>query len=119
MERREPEFDLGLDTHDTGNQQIGAGVDGPLEEARLADSGVAPHDQRAAQPAAHRVQQPVDLLALLNSIHQHDRGSVVAPREGSSRRSRRRPGGLSPTHSRSERPRTGHCQDAAGPRAGR
>jgi hypothetical protein len=43
VQRREPETDLGLDTHDTGQQQIGVRGDGPLEEGRLADAGFVPH----------------------------------------------------------------------------
>jgi hypothetical protein len=46
--------------------------DGVLEQPRLADSGLAVHDQRRAQPLGRGgTQQSVDPLDLVGTTEQH------------------------------------------------
>ena len=92
VQRGEPEIDLRLHTHDTGHRQIERPRPPPSSSrAVLPTPASPPHHQRAAQPAPHRVQQPVDLRTLSerdpparlggasSKRGSNDRGARVSP----------------------------------------
>jgi hypothetical protein len=64
LSRRERELHLRFDPGRPGDPKLARSLDRILEERRLADARFAMHDQHAAAPAAHAVQQPVEHLAL-------------------------------------------------------
>ena len=77
--------DLRLDTGDAGSPQVGRGGDGVLEQRRLPDPGPSAQHQRAAEAAAHRVQDPVDRRPFGPAVEQHELlppPVINAPRPG-------------------------------------
>ena len=66
-------------------RRSGAAVDGVLEQRRLADPGPPAQHQRAAEAAAHRVQDPVDRRPFGPAVKQHELlppPVIHAPRPG-------------------------------------
>ena len=68
----EAELQLRLDARHHVEAQIRVARHGMVDQCRLADPGVAPHHQGAAQPVPHRLQHAIDRLGLAASIKQPD-----------------------------------------------
>jgi hypothetical protein len=64
--------DLRLDTGDAANPQVRCRGDGVLEQRRLPDPGPSAQHQRAAEAAAHGVQDPVDRGPFGLAVEQHE-----------------------------------------------
>jgi hypothetical protein len=63
LNRCERELHLGFDPGGPGDPKLARSLDRVVEQRGLADSRFAIHDQHAAMPAAHAVQEPVEHLA--------------------------------------------------------
>jgi hypothetical protein len=64
MQRRERQLHLGLDPDSSCDPQIRSGLDGVPQERRLADAGLATHDQRAALARANGRDHLIEQRAL-------------------------------------------------------
>jgi hypothetical protein len=70
LHRCERELHLSLDPDSPGDPELRSSLDRVLEQCGLADAGLAMHDQHAATPGAHAVQQPVEHVALAFAAQQ-------------------------------------------------
>ena len=68
MERGKPELHLGLDANHPGNLHVGGGSDRVVQENRLADPGLTPEHECAAQAFAHPAQKAIQGGLLISSI---------------------------------------------------
>jgi hypothetical protein len=64
MQRRERQLHLGFDPHGACDLQVRRGLDGVLQQRRLADAGLASHDQRVALALAKGREHIVEPRAL-------------------------------------------------------
>ena len=81
MEGGERELHLGFDADGAGHPEVRAGLDGVLEQRRLADARLAVDRKHAAVALACRLQHAVEDLALaLSSEQPHARGPRDHPK---------------------------------------
>jgi len=64
MQGRERQLHLGLDPHSARDPQVRSGLDGVLHQRRLANAGLASHNQRAALALANGREHFIELRAL-------------------------------------------------------
>ena len=82
LQRRERELHLRLHTDRPHDPEPRRGPDRGLQQRRLADPRLAAHHQHPALPTAHRLEQPLQRLALVAPVVQHLRrplGDHAAP----------------------------------------
>jgi len=70
LQRRERQFHLGLDACDSHDSNTGGLPGAVMQEGRLADARLAPHDQRGALAGADIGQKPIERLAFAGSTQQ-------------------------------------------------
>ena len=71
MEGGVGELHLRLDADSSRDPEVGPGLEGKLQQRRLAHAGLSPNHERPAAPRPHVVEQPFQRLALGAPTQQH------------------------------------------------